>query len=295
MVKEYNFKRITTVIMALIIAVALLPNSIAHAAVNNVYGIPIKDNYLDVPTWKTASVTINEASFEISDVKENCIIDVDDETFHWEGDRNIYMDDEYELVISYHPYIGGIKPGYVDPNKIYTGTLRVPVPTGYDGSSAVRIEASDKDPNEADRSKVKVAAYSDGTISFPVTLEYWEHTVDEMNYVGEFRCRASIEFKHESKKPNPAVKVPGKGVVSKISNVKGAKAKITVKKVSGATAYQIRYKVGNDKEWKTASNKTGTFKVKVAKGKKITVQARVSNKGGYGKWGSSKKFKTDKK
>ena len=90
-------------------------------------------------------------------------------------------------------------------------------------------------------------------------------------------------------------KTPDKGVVSKISNVSGAKAKITVKKVSGATKYQIRYKVGSSKTWTTKSSSKNTFTVSVKKGAKITVQSRVKNKSGWGNYGSSKSFTTDKK
>ena len=87
-----------------------------------------------------------------------------------------------------------------------------------------------------------------------------------------------------------------KGVVAKISNVKGPKAKVTVKTVSGATKYQIRYKVGNDKKWKTAKkSSSNVFTIKVKKGKKISVQARVINDTGAGAWGKTKKFKTDRK
>ena len=89
---------------------------------------------------------------------------------------------------------------------------------------------------------------------------------------------------------------PAKGVVSKISNVKGAKAKVTVKKVSGATKYQIRYKVGSATKWTTVKKaKSRTFTIKVAKGKTVKVQARVTNKAGTGSWGKTKSFKTDKK
>ncbi len=93
-----------------------------------------------------------------------------------------------------------------------------------------------------------------------------------------------------------AAKKPSKGVVSKIANVKGAKVKVTVKKVSGATKYQIRYKVGSATKWTTVKKtKSRTFTIKVAKGKTVKVQARVTNKAGTGSWGKTKSFKTDKK
>ena len=89
---------------------------------------------------------------------------------------------------------------------------------------------------------------------------------------------------------------PKKGVVSKIANVKGAKAKITVQAVSGAKKYQIRYKVGKAKNWTTVKAKTArTFTINVNSGKKVTVQARVTNAYGTGSWGASKSKTTDKK
>ena len=90
-------------------------------------------------------------------------------------------------------------------------------------------------------------------------------------------------------------KKPNAGVVSKISNKTGAKAGVTVKKISGAKSYQIRYKVGNAKTWTTKTSTSNTFTVSVGKGKKIKVQARVKNKYGWGKYGNTKSFTTDKK
>ncbi len=93
-----------------------------------------------------------------------------------------------------------------------------------------------------------------------------------------------------------AASKPNKGVVSKITNVKGAKAKVTVKSVNDATKYQIRYKVGTSKKWTTSKKtKSRTFTIKVTKGKTVKVQARVTNKAGTGAWGKTKSFKTDKK
>lgn len=91
-------------------------------------------------------------------------------------------------------------------------------------------------------------------------------------------------------------KKPSAGVVSGIVNVKGSYAGITVKKVEGATGYQIRYKIGLQKKWtasKVLSSNKGTLYVK--KGEKVTVQARVRNLAGWGSFGSSKSFTTDKK
>ncbi|MCR4689946.1 MAG: hypothetical protein K5739_01185 [Lachnospiraceae bacterium] len=100
----------------------------------------------------------------------------------------------------------------------------------------------------------------------------------------------------EPTQPTPQISKPGKAQVAKIANVKGAKVKVTVQAVSGATAYQIRYKVGNAKKWKTVKQSSGQlFTIKVKKGKKVSVQARACNAAGKGPWGKTKKLKTDKK
>ncbi len=89
---------------------------------------------------------------------------------------------------------------------------------------------------------------------------------------------------------------PGKGSITKLSNVKGAKVKVVVKKQSGFTKYQIRYKVLASKKWTTVkAAKTNTFLIKVTKGKKVTVQARGYNAYGPGDWSSAKSLKTDRK
>ncbi len=74
---------------------------------------------------------------------------------------------------------------------------------------------------------------------------------------------------------------PAAGVVSTV------KAKITLKKVTGATKYQIRYKVGSSTTWTTKSSTSNTFTISVPKGSKTTLQACVQNKAGWGKYGKS--------
>ncbi len=89
---------------------------------------------------------------------------------------------------------------------------------------------------------------------------------------------------------------PSAGVVSKIENLSGSKVGITLKKVPFATSYQIRYKIGSEKRW-TIGKSIGSYRgtLGVRKGAKVTVQARVKNEAGWGSWGSSKSFTTDKK
>ena len=88
-----------------------------------------------------------------------------------------------------------------------------------------------------------------------------------------------------------AAKKPGKGIVSAIKRINKKQIKVTVKKVSGAKKYQIRYKIGKAKKWKVVSKKSNSFQVKKKKGKKIQVQARITNSAGAGKWGKTKSFK----
>lgn len=88
---------------------------------------------------------------------------------------------------------------------------------------------------------------------------------------------------------------PSKGIVSSIKNISGAKAKVTVKKVSGAKNYQIKYQVAGTGKWVTRTGTKNTFSISVPKGKKVTVKARVKNAIGWGAWGKAKSLTTDKK
>ena len=92
----------------------------------------------------------------------------------------------------------------------------------------------------------------------------------------------------------PAAK-PARGVISNIADVKGAKVKVTVKKVDDAKKYQIKYTVEGDETVYKVSSKSNVIKLKCEKGKKITVSVRVKNASGWGKWGSKKSFVTDEK
>lgn len=86
--------------------------------------------------------------------------------------------------------------------------------------------------------------------------------------------------------------------VSKLQNLKGRSLKVTVKKVSGATGYQIRYSTkSNMKSSSTATVKNSTTKTisKLKKGKKYYVQVRAyktdsAGKKVYGKWSQTKKI-----
>lgn len=86
------------------------------------------------------------------------------------------------------------------------------------------------------------------------------------------------------------VKKPGKVKIKSAKNVKGKKIKITWKKVTGATKYQV--KVGTTK--KTTKKLTYTMKG-LKKNKTYKVNVRAYKKGaGYGAWSKTKKVKVKK-
>ena len=85
--------------------------------------------------------------------------------------------------------------------------------------------------------------------------------------------------------------VPAAGVVSSISNVNGSKAKVTIKKVTNAKKYQIRYKVGSAKSWKTLSSTANSFKIPLKKNKTTVFQVRAKNSSGWGSWGRTVNLK----
>lgn len=91
-----------------------------------------------------------------------------------------------------------------------------------------------------------------------------------------------------------------KAVIKKVKNVKGKKAKITLKKLSGATGYQIKYSTSKKfKNAKTVRTKKVSYIIKkLKKGKKYYVKARayktVNKTRYYGKWSKIKKIKITK-
>ncbi len=100
---------------------------------------------------------------------------------------------------------------------------------------------------------------------------------------------------------NPSKKVElAKAEIKSIKNVKGKKAKITVKKVKNATGYAFKY--ANNKKFKkakTTTTKNTTIKTKKFKKKqtcyaKVRAYALVSGQKVYGKWSKVKKVKIKK-
>lgn len=88
---------------------------------------------------------------------------------------------------------------------------------------------------------------------------------------------------------------PARGVVSKITDVKGAKVKVTAQKAESAKKYQVKYTVEGDETVYKTSSKSNVIKIKCEKGKKITVSVRVKNASGWGKWSTKKSFVSDGK
>lgn len=81
----------------------------------------------------------------------------------------------------------------------------------------------------------------------------------------------------------------------KASNKKGRKIKLSWKKVTGATKYQVKYVLGKKTVIKNVkkTKKTYTFS-KLKKSKTYKVYIRAYNKAGWGKWSRVKKVKVKK-
>lgn len=94
--------------------------------------------------------------------------------------------------------------------------------------------------------------------------------------------------------PTTAVSVQ-KAVINSVKNVKGKKAKVTLKKIKGVNGYQIKY--STSKKFKKATTKTTkkiTYTIKkLSKNKKYYIKARayrlVNKKKYYGSWSKVKK------
>lgn len=107
-------------------------------------------------------------------------------------------------------------------------------------------------------------------------------------------------FKQYNSRSGKAIEKPGKVKSLKGKNLKGKKLKITYKKVSGATAYQISY--ASNRKFKKASVKTTKKTVytlkKLKKGKTYYVKVRAYRKEGdnicYGAYSAVRKIKIKK-
>lgn len=126
-----------------------------------------------------------------------------------------------------------------------------------------------------------------------ILMETSQGQMDSGKMVGGISTTWNYEWVVEKKDdpaPAPAAK-PGKGVIKSIK-AKGKKVTVTVKAVNGTSSYQIRYKIGNSKKWKTVKKSSkNTFTVKAKKGAKVSVQARLESTAGTGAWGKTKSCK----
>jgi hypothetical protein len=111
----------------------------------------------------------------------------------------------------------------------------------------------------------------------------------------------NIAVTYRASKAEEEIAKPAKVTGLKVANVKGAKAKVSFKKVKGALGYKVVYKVGKKTVTKTLKGAAKTsVTLKVAKGKKVTVKVRAYNKSVKGKsqfgaYSAKKTLKTDKK
>ncbi len=95
-----------------------------------------------------------------------------------------------------------------------------------------------------------------------------------------------------------AVPVPSKVGGLKVSNIKGARIRVSFNGDDDADGYQISYTYGGKSRTKDVSG-TST-KLHVSKGKKVSVKVRAYNyddndQKQYGTWSGTKTLKTDKK
>jgi hypothetical protein len=113
--------------------------------------------------------------------------------------------------------------------------------------------------------------------------------------------RTNIAVTYRASKAEEEIAKPAKVTGLKVANVKGAKAKVSFKKVKGALGYKVVYTVGKKTVTKTLKGAAKTsVTLKVAKGKKVTVKVRAYNKSVKGKsqfgaYSAKKTLKTDKK
>lgn len=99
----------------------------------------------------------------------------------------------------------------------------------------------------------------------------------------------------------PAVKAPAKAKLGKVTNIKGRKIKVSLKKVKKAAGYQIQYSL--NKKFKKGTKKVSVKKLtyttkKLKKKKTYYVRARAYVQNGkkkvYGSWSNVKKVKIKK-
>lgn len=123
----------------------------------------------------------------------------------------------------------------------------------------------------------------------PLTTKYGTETTTDSNGQGKKETTAQAQQQTTKK-----VTKPGR-MKLKASNKKGRKIKLSWKKVTGATKYQIKYVRGKKTVIKNVkkTKKSYTFS-KLKKSKTYKVYIRAYNKAGWGKWSKVKKVKVKK-
>ncbi len=200
-----KFRKCISAIMitciAVVMSVFLNPANYVYAAGNTINNIPVVGYDAQGNEYQLqpkATFTLDSATFTSMTADAEFHIILEDVTYDWEKNRNPLMDNDYELGLSYNPYIFCVKPGTLTPDEVYTGTVTVPIPDGYDGATAKVFEEYDM-INEPDTTKRAVASYTDTTITMPAKMKYWETNESDGNggfvTIGGFSSHLRVEFK----------------------------------------------------------------------------------------------------
>ncbi len=145
---------------------------------------------------------------------------------------------------------------------------------------------------------VTLAEGEDYSVSYSDNVEVGDATVSVTGmgfYEGSIKKGFSIKKASQNDKPGQDTPKPiGKVKISRVSNVKGRKLKVSFKAVSGADGYQIAYSTkSNMKGKKSVKTKKTAYTVSSLKKKKYYVQVRAysygsNGKTNYGKWSDKK-------
>ncbi len=190
-------------ILCLTMALCLMPGNEVRAAGTTISNIPVEGHDASNNPYQLtphATFALESATFSSADVNGEFHIILEDVTYNWENTRNPLMDADYELGLSYNPYIFCVRPGTLATDTAFSGLLTIPVPSGYDTSSAKVIEIYDM-LNEPDDTKRPVVSYTENTITVPAKMKYWETTTDVSDgnggyvMVGGFSSHIRVEFK----------------------------------------------------------------------------------------------------
>ena len=215
-------------------------------------------------------------------------------TIYVGGSFNVYVDNDYYATVD-----GNVKS--IDIDNLTNGSHKVEVKAVLDGvesagmSTTVVIggETTEAPTGETDTQAPTQAPTGETDTQAPTQAPTGETGTQAPTQVTTKAADVTTA--------KAAVKVPGKATVKKAVKKKSAKKfKVTLKKVAGATKYQVAaYKTKKNAKKnkkalvkKTITKLTATIKSKkIKKLKVIYVRARAWNTAGYGAWGGIKKSK----